>query len=52
MVRRVRTEALDCLVYAWAPRSIVAVHFDDRASTLEGVPPAANVGRVSFVDAW
>jgi len=50
----VRRPALDCLVYAWAARQLVAVNLDDRASSLEGVPPTrpAPSVRSPFVDAW
>ena len=49
-----RRPALDCLVYAWAARQLVAVNLDDRASSLEGVPPTrpAPSVRSPFVDAW
>lgn len=49
-----RAEALDCLVYAWAARHVVAVNLDDRASSLEGVPPPSPPASVAspFVAQW
>ena len=50
-----RAEALDCLVYAWAARQVVAIELDSRENALRQIIPEATAPtevRSPWVSAW
>jgi len=47
---RARAEALDCLIYGWAARSVVPTNLDMREAELRAAPPLPSPGVIR--SAW